>query len=1173
MTSVMAGEQQVRAALAGLEDRVAIAAINSPENVVISGFEAEVAAAEARLLAQGVTVRRLRVSHAFHSPQMRGIEAAFESAAAEISYHAPRIPLISSVTGRPVGPEEMSDPAYWRCQVSQPVRFRDAMETLRKQGQGVFLEIGPGSALLTLGRQCIGQEQQLWTPSLRRGSGEWSQILNSLGRLYLRGAQVDWNGFDQPYRRQRVAIPSYPFQRQRYWIRNKPSERSSGPHAEVSHTEPEMERYQSLRPELDALCSGYVVNALRAAGWDFPPGETITTAGLEKRCEVAPRQRKLFLRLLEILAEDGVLTKGNDSWTVQRTPQGAASPASLDQLLERYPDFGPQLRMTGRCGQSLGAVLQEKMSPLDLLFPDGSSAEAEKIYTDSPVARRVNHLVSELVATEVSQRSGKTVRILEVGAGTGGTTAAVVPVLPPGRTEYLYTDLSPFFEAHAAARFEKYPFLRYQTLDIEKDPEAQGFGRGQFDIVVAANVLHATANLRRTIQNVRSLLAPGGCLVLMEGTAKDRWVDLTFGLTDGWWRFTDYDIRPSHPLLSPPAWRALLREAGFMDGGAGQLPENAPQAVFLARLPGPRSHSATPAVAGRVLSKSSLPVLPNIEDLRQASPAVLRTTLLDFLSGSVASILRIDKTKLDVTRPVTEFGLDSLMALEVRNRLNLGLGITIPTVRFLDGASIEDLAALTSALLRETPDKPAEVTLESEVDYPLSHGQQAQWFGYKCMPDSSTFNVGFTAKATPSLNWPAFERAVGKLTERHAALRTILVAQGEGYPLQRVLPSVTPAVVLTDARGWSEADLKEKVIQDFRRIFDLDRPMFRITVFRCESGDVILFNVHHLMIDARSLQLCLEDLKVLYSAEVQGLESPLEPLTAGYRDFVEAEARMLAGPEAERLWDYWHGRLGGELPLLQLPTSRKRPDVVRPRGESIPLAFDPLLLTEVRRAARECRVTEYVFLLACYQILLHLYTGQNDIVVGTSASSRDNPRWANLVGYFVNLLPMRGDLSGNPTFRNHLERTRDAVLGALEHQEFPFSVIVSRLRLRRSPDRSPVFQTFFNFLTDRVGELGALFLGVEDCAVQFGDSSLRAWMVIPQQEGQSEIVLQLSEVGGRLGGNLNYNSDVVDRETAEAMAADFQKVLEAAVRQPDTPGFLLLPETARATAGREEIVL
>ncbi|MGH9591579.1 MAG: type I polyketide synthase, partial [Bryobacteraceae bacterium] len=270
MTSARTTEAQARAVLMGLEGRVSIAAVNSPESVVISGFEPEVRTAEAALQAQGISLRRLSVSHAFHSPQMDEIETAFESVAAEIHYRAPQIPLISSVTGQPIAPTEMSGPLYWRRQVRQPVRFAGAMETLREQGYDAFLEIGPGATLLALGRQCIANEgpagARLWAASLRQGRGEWAQILESLGRLYVRGAGVNWNGFDQPYDRRRVALPTYPFQRQRHWIETKKAEPllSLEQRGAELGIECGLDRYESLRAELNPLCSDYVVSALTA---------------------------------------------------------------------------------------------------------------------------------------------------------------------------------------------------------------------------------------------------------------------------------------------------------------------------------------------------------------------------------------------------------------------------------------------------------------------------------------------------------------------------------------------------------------------------------------------------------------------------------------------------------------------------------------------------------------------------------------------------------------------------------------------------------------------------------------------------------------------------------------------------------------------------------------------
>ena len=184
---------------------------------------------------------------------------------------------------------------------------------------------------------------------------------------------------------------------------------------------------------------------------------------------------------------------------------------------------------------------------------------------------------------------GRTLRVLEVGAGTGGSTAAILPALPPYRTEYLFTDLSRLFTTRAEEKFRDYPFVRYALLDIERSPLTQGIKPQYFDLIVASNVLHATRDLRETLRHIRELLVPGGLLFLLEGTRPHLWVEVTFGLTEGWWRFADAALRPFHPLLTAKRWVELLREVGFSDAAA--VPETVTdaavghQAILLAREP------------------------------------------------------------------------------------------------------------------------------------------------------------------------------------------------------------------------------------------------------------------------------------------------------------------------------------------------------------------------------------------------------------------------------------------------------------------------------------------------------------------------------------------------------------------------------------------------------------
>jgi SAM-dependent methyltransferase/NAD(P)-dependent dehydrogenase (short-subunit alcohol dehydrogenase family)/acyl carrier protein len=313
---------------------------------------------------------------------------------------------------------------------------------------------------------------------------------------------------------------------------------------------------------------------------------------LAERLSVQEARRPLLRCLLTILDDAGVLTTGQRGReTTGRWPDGAAL-EPLEQFVRRYPDAEREARMFHRCGTALAAVLTGRQDPLSLLFPPDASLTAADLYADTLLSDTVNGIVERVVIGIANvQPAGRTLRVLEVGAGTGGVTAAIAPRLPADRTAYLFTDVSSGFLVRARERFADLPYLETARLDIERDPIAQGFEAAAFDIVVAANVLHATRDLRESVTHAARLLAPGGVLVLLEGTAPRRAIDLIFGMTDGWWRFQDHDLRPSHPLVDPGIWRRVLEQSGFEQvdsfgsapGDSGIL---ASQAVLVARREG-----------------------------------------------------------------------------------------------------------------------------------------------------------------------------------------------------------------------------------------------------------------------------------------------------------------------------------------------------------------------------------------------------------------------------------------------------------------------------------------------------------------------------------------------------------------------------------------------------------
>jgi acyl transferase domain-containing protein/NADPH:quinone reductase-like Zn-dependent oxidoreductase/acyl carrier protein/SAM-dependent methyltransferase/GNAT superfamily N-acetyltransferase len=337
--------------------------------------------------------------------------------------------------------------------------------------------------------------------------------------------------------------------------------------------DPALEGYAELVRRLDVLAVAYVLRALRQLGLAFEPQARFSTPGLAKQLGIVARYERLLGRLLAMLAEAGVLRPVDLQWEVITRPE--LEPEVVGDAIEMV--------LLRRCGSRLAEVLQGECDPLSLLFPEGDVETAASLYRDAPEAQVLNTLVQRTLS-EVLARLSTTggIRVLEIGAGTGGTTSYLLPDLPAERTEYVFTDVTAAFTTRAQHQFAAYPFIDYRLLDIEQAPETQGFTAHHYHVVVAANVLHATVDLRQTLRHVRSLLAPGGLLVLIEVTTPSAWIDLTFGLTEGWWRFADTELRPDCPLLAAERWRALLREMGFTEPVA-LTPPGAQQTLILAQ--------------------------------------------------------------------------------------------------------------------------------------------------------------------------------------------------------------------------------------------------------------------------------------------------------------------------------------------------------------------------------------------------------------------------------------------------------------------------------------------------------------------------------------------------------------------------------------------------------------
>ena len=339
------------------------------------------------------------------------------------------------------------------------------------------------------------------------------------------------------------------------------------------------ESRNALLADLECWSRSYALLTLEKLGWRRRRGEAVDSERLRQQLGVVPEHRRLFLRMLEMLAKSDILEKSRpgildegdvDSFVVvsgsddplpgklPSDPEGFAT-----RMAELYPHGLTEVGLFRRSGGALADVLLGRADPLTLLFSSGEPTAAD-LYLKAPVARAANSMLRDAVRKLLAQLpEGRRLRVIEVGAGTGSATASLLPELPEGRFDYTYTDISAGFFAEAESRFgDSGRGIEYLPLDIEECPVEQGFTPHGYDLVIASNVLHATRHLEETLGHCLSLLAPSGQLVALENLRGLGWMDLTFGQLDGWWRFADA-YRPHHALAIPEVWRRALADAGF----------------------------------------------------------------------------------------------------------------------------------------------------------------------------------------------------------------------------------------------------------------------------------------------------------------------------------------------------------------------------------------------------------------------------------------------------------------------------------------------------------------------------------------------------------------------------------------------------------------------------------
>jgi amino acid adenylation domain-containing protein len=545
-----------------------------------------------------------------------------------------------------------------------------------------------------------------------------------------------------------------------------------------------------------------------------------------------------------------------------------------------------------------------------------------------------------------------------------------------------------------------------------------------------------------------------------------------------------------------------------------------------------------PVTASGKVNRAALPAPSDLRPevaVRYAEP---RNETEELVVGVFGEILGVRGVGIDDN--FFELGGHSLLATQAISRLVELSGSELRLQALFEHPTPAGLAA---ELGGPEAGVPPLVAADRSKPLPLSFAQQRLWFIDQLHGRSSEYTVVVGYRLTGTLDLDALRSAFDELVRRHEPMRTVFHDDGAGAPAQVVLsPTPVPIPVLRLATLAGPA-LEERIAQlvdaELAAAFDLARgPLFRVRLLQTRPDDhVMLLAFHHVVADAWSLRILLEELSAAYAAFAEGRPSPLRPLPVQYADFAVWQRAWLRGEVLERQLDYWRRRLDSAPPLLELRGQRPRPRVKSAAGAQEFFELDQPLVAALRELSRTAQATLYMTLLAAFNLLVAERAGRTDVTIGTAVANRSRRELERLVGFFVNMLVLRTDCSGDPSFIELLDRVREVALGGYAHQDTPFEALVDELAPERTLAHSPLCQVCFAYQNDT--EPALVLPGIEAREVRVRQRTVRFDLVLTAREERDRVLL-----------DVEYDTELYDRETVLELGRDYIALLRRVAGDP-----------------------
>jgi amino acid adenylation domain-containing protein/non-ribosomal peptide synthase protein (TIGR01720 family) len=544
------------------------------------------------------------------------------------------------------------------------------------------------------------------------------------------------------------------------------------------------------------------------------------------------------------------------------------------------------------------------------------------------------------------------------------------------------------------------------------------------------------------------------------------------------------------------------------------------------------------------VDRRALPT-PDFQGIQTDKYQAPRTPIEEILTHLWGQILKLNQ--VGIHDNFFELGGHSLLATQLMSRIRSYFQVELPLRSLFAAPTVAELAPIIQQLQQQNLQlsSPPLLPRDNQSDLSLSYAQTRLWFIDQFQPNSSLYNIPAALRLVGSLDVAALEQSFQEIVQRHEALRTNFLTV-DGQPRQIIHSETSWTLSIVDGKDLSnqepETAIAELLQQQSLAPFDLANDcLLRTTlVVLSETEHILLICMHHIVSDGWSIGVFVEELTALYNAYAQGQPSPLSPLPIQYTDFAIWQRNWLQGEVLQSQLSYWLASLADAPALLSLPTDRKRPAVQTFVGAHQEFTLSAQLTQKLNQLSQEQGVTLFMTLLAAFNTLLHRYSGQTDIVVGTPIANRNKSEIEGLIGFFVNTLVLRTDLSANPSFAALLDRVREVSLGAYTHQDLPFEMLVEALQPERDLGHTPLFQVMFVLQNAPVSELELTRLTLSPVEIESAIAKF-------------DLTLLMESTPDGLVGLWEYNTDLFDGSTILRMTGHLVTLLEGIVANPETP--------------------